>query len=122
MLSFHQLFPALKQTSDQLQTHTHTYTRLGRQARETSLPPLPPASLPSPLLPPLASGTGRFCTSVRRCPLIRISILHSPADRETWLVHRRGAYRYGVFHGAHSEGALFATFQENRERSDRRAL
>ncbi|KAJ8786598.1 hypothetical protein J1605_006087 [Eschrichtius robustus] len=69
-----------------------------------------------------ASGTGRFCTSVRRCPLIRISILYSPADRGTWLVQRRGADRYGVFHGAHSEGALFATFQENRERSDRRAL
>lgn len=45
MLSFHQLFPALKQTSDQLQTHTHTHARGGRLERPPSRPSRPPPSL-----------------------------------------------------------------------------
>lgn len=44
MLSFHQLFPALKQTSDQLQTHTHIHTP--GEAGWRDLPPAPPARLP----------------------------------------------------------------------------
>ncbi|XP_058536975.1 transcription factor AP-4 isoform X1 [Ochotona princeps] len=49
VLSFHQLFPALKQTSDQLQTHTHhthTHTRArgGRPERPPSRPSRPPPS------------------------------------------------------------------------------
>ena len=45
MLSFHQLFPALKQTSDQLQTHTHTHThtRAPGEAGRRDLPPAPPS-------------------------------------------------------------------------------
>ncbi|XP_026899163.1 transcription factor AP-4 isoform X1 [Acinonyx jubatus] len=44
VLSFHQLFPALKQTSDQLQTHTHIHTP--GEAGRRDLPPAPPARLP----------------------------------------------------------------------------
>ncbi|XP_045676885.1 transcription factor AP-4 [Phyllostomus hastatus] len=47
VLSFHQLFPALKQTSDQLQTHTHTHTHTHihapGEAGRRDLPPAPPS-------------------------------------------------------------------------------
>ncbi|XP_043312096.1 transcription factor AP-4 isoform X1 [Cervus canadensis] len=52
VLSFHQLFPALKQTSDQLQTHTHTHRHTHThihtpgEAGRRDLPPAPPARLP----------------------------------------------------------------------------
>ncbi|XP_004474382.2 transcription factor AP-4 [Dasypus novemcinctus] len=69
VLSFHQLFPALKQTSDQLQTHTRSPAP--GEAGPRQRPPAPPAARPSPPPPP-ASGTGRAAAGPRSRSLARI--------------------------------------------------
>lgn len=118
-------FPPWK-TSDQLQTHT-CRRREGKRASATHTLRGNPISWKSRVTLQLNTHLTRSCP--KSAGHAHLCSLKEKETRSSCLVFKplkykknrgaRAGEKHGVFHGTSSEGALLATFQENRERSNR---